>query len=86
MPCTPIPKASTPTLPANIRLTPPIPDPPVPNVPGTPCCILPATQKPKIPVPQPPGVMNPAFAATLHAALQTVESYLSSLPLDCPRQ
>lgn len=81
MPCIPLPIPVVPNLPGGFTLgaaTPSL------NINPQFCCKLP----PLLAIP-PFGLtipINPAIIATLNAAIDAVNAYVRSLPLDCPRE
>lgn len=84
MPCVSAPKPPIPSLPGGIKLEVPIPSVPNASVPNV-CCTLPGLPSISIPTPLPPLLVNPAFVATLRAALSAAHDFFDQLPLTCPR-
>lgn len=83
MSCITIPKLPLPTLPPGI------------TIPGIGidlgitfavdlCCKIPPVKIPLPPVGISPTILNPGVIATLNAAIQSLQSYLHSIPLKCP--
>lgn len=85
MPCIPIPKLALPSVPTGINLSPTLPTFNPPGIPNF-CCLTPPRIPPFPPLPLPPLVVNPAFVATIEAAIEAAESYIASLEPECPRQ
>lgn len=82
MPCLPVPSLPLPTVPEPFSLLPNLPT--VPSLQADICCqsINLGTFVP--PIPLPPLVLTGA-TALLTKAVQVVNNYVDSLPIDCPR-
>lgn len=84
-PCIPLPKDPIPKPPDGLTLTAPVMVPPIPEVPGIPCCKLPILPPIPIPTVLPSLTVNPAFLAVLHKGLDAIDAWEASIPLNCPR-
>lgn len=87
MGCLVLPIPPLPTLPPGIGLGIPIPGPPDLNLPDF-CCKSPDINKfikaNTPPLPYPYVLLNPAVIATLNGYITAVNTYLRSIPINCP--
>ena len=83
MACIPLPKAAVPTLPSPLSV-----DPPAVSLEfqaGL-CCKLLSLPPASIAIDLPPGVINAAAIALINQNLAAIQTFLDSLPLDCPKE
>lgn len=81
MPCLPLPIPTIPTLPSPFTLG--ITTPPFSFNPQLCCKIPPIANLPSVSLGIP---ITPAVIGVLNAAIGTINTFLHSLPLDCPRE
>lgn len=83
-PCVPVPIPAPPTLPLPFNITPAaLPTPPAL---GANLCCVPINLGVTLPpLPLPPLVVNPGVVAALRQGIAAIQSFISSLPIDCPR-
>jgi hypothetical protein len=82
MACIDLPVPTLPTLPAPLTIALALPTLDLPDL--TYCCKMPPLPVSIPPIPIPSLVLNPAFIATLNAFIQQMNTYLNSIPLNCP--
>lgn len=84
MPCVPIPVLPFPVLPAGFSISPPSPYP-RPYPPGI-CCQIFNISSVGPPIPLPSLIVNSTFIAALTVAMKTVQTYIDTIPLNCPKE
>lgn len=82
MACIALPIPQIPTPPFEFSFTPPVPQIPSLNI--NLCCKLPPVDLPIPPIPVPTLLLSSGLLETLKEAIAQVNSYLNTLPLECP--